>query len=256
MGESLLKNLLLTAKKNSTNPGKIWLIVHLIFRVSVLGLATVKVWDDEQHSFTCDTRQPGCQNVCYDKTFPISHVRFWVMQIIFVSAPTLFYLGHVLLVSLEKDTEQKQEDDGSYDESSVSLIKKKAQKGPVKYKTDDVGFNATLLRTYVLSIIFKTILETGFITAQCCLYGFDLKPMYACNHWPCSNPVNCYSSRPTEKTVFILFMLMVASLSLTLNAAEMHSLGTEKLLRGLCFKQPKYSMDGLPENVLRREGYC
>ncbi|KAM4727174.1 gap junction alpha-3 protein-like [Anableps anableps] len=253
MGDGLLKNLLVTAQKSSTNVGKIWLTVHLIFRVSVLGLAAAKVWDDEQHSFTCDTKQPGCENVCYDKTFPISHIRFWVLQVIFVSAPTLIYLGHILLFSLGKDDEQKEEDNDSTSEDDLSLIK--PQKAFVTYKAYNVDFNGTLLQTYVLSIVFKMMLETGFITAQCCLYGFELKPMYACYHWPCSNPVNCYSSRPTEKTVFMLFMLMVASLCLMLNVAEMHSLGSEKLLRGLCFKEPKYNKDGMleTEKVRRRE---
>ncbi|KAG8524491.1 Gap junction alpha-10 protein, partial [Galemys pyrenaicus] len=51
------------------------------------------VWDDEQSAFAYNTQQPGCNNVCYDDAFPISLIRFWVLQIIFVSSPSLVYMG-------------------------------------------------------------------------------------------------------------------------------------------------------------------
>uniref|UniRef100_A0A3Q3J1Z6 Connexin N-terminal domain-containing protein n=1 Tax=Monopterus albus TaxID=43700 RepID=A0A3Q3J1Z6_MONAL len=104
MGDwNLLGKLLEKAQEHSTVVGKVWLTVLFIFRILVLSAATEKVWGDEQSGFTCDTKQPGCENVCYDITFPISHVRFWVLQIIFVSTPTLIYLGHILhLVRMEE----------------------------------------------------------------------------------------------------------------------------------------------------------
>jgi len=62
-----------------------------------------QVWGDEQSDFVCNTKQPGCKNVCYDHAFPISHIRFWVLQIISVATPTLVYLGHVLhIIHVEK----------------------------------------------------------------------------------------------------------------------------------------------------------
>ncbi|KAJ8356057.1 hypothetical protein SKAU_G00188510 [Synaphobranchus kaupii] len=75
----------------------------------VLGVAAEDVWDDEQSDFICNTEQPGCRNVCYDKAFPISLIRFWVLQIIFVSSPSLVYMGHALyrLRELEKERRKK-----------------------------------------------------------------------------------------------------------------------------------------------------
>lgn len=62
-----------------------------------------QIWGDEQSDFVCNTKQPGCENVCYDLAFPISHVRFWFLQIIAVAAPKLLYLGHVLhVIHIEK----------------------------------------------------------------------------------------------------------------------------------------------------------
>ncbi|KAI4814394.1 hypothetical protein KUCAC02_003590 [Chaenocephalus aceratus] len=218
-----LGKLLESAQEHSTVVGKVWLTVLFIFRILVLGAAAEKVWGDEQSGFTCDTKQPGCQNVCYDKTFPISHIRFWSMQIIFVSTPTLIYLGHILhLVRMEEKDKQKEMDHAMQGEKQTQeLLVTKAKNASIKDNQGHVRLKGALLRTYVFNIIFKTLFEVFFIVAQYFLYGFELKAMYTCDRWPCPNMVNCYISRPTEKTIFIIFMLAVASVSLLLNLVEL-----------------------------------
>uniref|UniRef100_A0A3B3ZUR8 Gap junction protein n=1 Tax=Periophthalmus magnuspinnatus TaxID=409849 RepID=A0A3B3ZUR8_9GOBI len=206
-----LGRLLENAQEHSTVIGKVWLTVLFIFRILVLGAAAEDVWGDEQSDFTCNTQQPGCENVCYDQAFPISHLRFWVLQIVFVSTPTLIYLGHVLhLVRLEEDHRERGED----------------EHGTIRLR-------GALLRTYVFNIIFKTIFEVGFVLGQYFLYGFKLKPLYKCARWPCPNTVDCFISRPTEKTIFIVFMLVVACVSLLLNLLEIYHLGWKKLKQGM-----------------------
>ena len=97
MGDwSFLGEFLEEVHKHSTVIGKVWLTVLFIFRMLVLGTAAESSWGDEQADFRCDTIQPGCQNVCYDQAFPISHIRYWVLQIIFVSTPSLVYMGHAM----------------------------------------------------------------------------------------------------------------------------------------------------------------
>ncbi|KAK0153197.1 Gap junction alpha-3 protein [Merluccius polli] len=242
---NLLGKLLESAQTHSTVVGKVWLTVLFIFRMLVLGTAAEKVWGDEQSGFTCDTKQPGCENVCYDRTFPISHVRFWVLQIIFVSTPTLIYLGHILhLVRMEEKATQK-EKDREEEELALHMEKRellaggggKAKKAPVKDGQGRVRLHGVLLRTYVFNIIFKTLFEVGFIVAQYLLYGFHLEAMYTCDHAPCPNVVNCYISRPTEKTIFILFMLVVAAISLLLNLVEIYHLGFTKCHQGLRYRR-------------------
>ncbi|XP_077360924.1 gap junction protein, alpha 2 [Festucalex cinctus] len=241
MGDwNLLGKLLESAQEHSTVVGKVWLTVLFIFRILVLGSAAERVWGDEQSGFTCDTKQPGCQNVCYDKTFPISHIRFWVMQIIFVSTPTLIYLGHILhLVRMEEKLKEKEKELALQSEKQQQILGNKAKKvlKPIKDTQGHVHLRGALLRTYVFSIIFKTLFEVAFIVGQYFLYGFDLKPMYTCDRWPCPNVVNCYISRPTEKTVFILFMLAVACVSLLLNLVEMYHLGFTKCHQGLRYRR-------------------
>ncbi|XP_034453295.1 gap junction alpha-3 protein-like [Hippoglossus hippoglossus] len=243
MGDwNLLAKLLEKAQEHSTVVGKVWLTVLFIFRILILSAATEKVWGDELSGFTCDTKQPGCENVCYDVTFPISHVRFWVLQIIFVSTPTLIYLGHILhLVRMEdkhKERELERERlQAEHPDKQALIVDVHHKKALVKDKEGRVRLQGELLRTYVFNVIFKTLFEVGFIVAQYLLYGFELKPMYTCDRPPCPNVVNCYISRPTEKTIFIIFMLAVASLSLFLNLVEMYHLGFTKCRQGITFRR-------------------
>ncbi|XP_028388493.1 gap junction alpha-3 protein-like isoform X1 [Phyllostomus discolor] len=242
MGDwSFLGRLLENAQEHSTVIGKVWLTVLFIFRIMVLGAAAEEVWGDEQSDFTCNTQQPGCENVCYDQAFPISHTRFWVLQIIFVSTPTLIYLGHVLhIVRMEqkkKGKEQEQVKGGSLSLRSAGQCSPRdhsqEDKNPLWNDLGKVHITGALLRTYVFNIIFKTLFEVGFIAGQYFLYGFQLKPLYRCDRWPCPNTVDCFISRPTEKTIFILFMLVVACLSLLLNILEIYHLGWKKLKQGM-----------------------
>uniref|UniRef100_A0A8C6S5L2 Gap junction protein n=1 Tax=Neogobius melanostomus TaxID=47308 RepID=A0A8C6S5L2_9GOBI len=234
MGDwSFLGRLLENAQEHSTVIGKVWLTVLFIFRILVLGAAAEDVWGDEQSDFTCNTQQPGCENVCYDQAFPISHLRFWVLQIVFVSTPTLIYLGHVLhMVRLEeKRSERRLEQDHHGGDVGASGDRK--DKPLIRDEHGKIRIRGALLRTYVFNIIFRTLFEVAFILGQYFLYGFRLRPLYKCARWPCPNMVDCFISRPTEKTIFIVFMLVVACVSLLLNLLEIYHLGWKKLKQGV-----------------------
>lgn len=231
MGDwSLLGRLLESAQEHSTVVGKVWLTVLFVFRILVLGAAAERVWGDELSGFSCDTQQPGCQNACYDSTFPISHLRFWVLQIIFVSTPSLVYLGHILhLVHLEEKAQQRA---AAWAGTRARHQRPRQPQLSAGDTRGQVCMRGAILRTYICNVVFKALLEVGFIVGQYALYGFQLKPLYTCSRWPCPNTVNCYISRPTEKTIFILFMLGVACVSLLLNLVEIYHLGLTKCQQG------------------------
>ncbi|KAF7664172.1 hypothetical protein LDENG_00187140 [Lucifuga dentata] len=221
MGDwSFLGRLLENAQEHSTMIGKVWLTVLFIFRILVLGAAAEEIWGDEQSDFTCNTQQPGCENVCYDEAFPISHIRFWVLQIIFVSTPTLIYLGHVLhIVRMEEKRREREEElrkSGRHQEDHDPLYHNgvgdggrggKREKPPIRDQHGKIRIRGALLRTYIFNIIFKTLFEVGFILGQYIL--------------------------PTEKTIFIIFMLVGACVSLILNLLEIYHLGWKKLKQGV-----------------------
>jgi len=161
MGDwNLLGKLLEKAQEHSTVVGKVWLTVLFIFRILILSAATEKVWGDEQSGFTCDTKQPGCENVCYDITFPISHVRFWVLQIIFVSTPTLIYLGHILhLVRMEEKHREREKEKEHHSNKQALIVDAKQKKALIRDEKGRVRLQGELLRTYVFNVIFKTLLS-------------------------------------------------------------------------------------------------
>ncbi|NXI52544.1 CXA9 protein, partial [Chloroceryle aenea] len=227
---------------HSTIIGKIWLTILFIFRMLVLGVATEDVWNDEQSEFICNTEQPGCRNVCYDEAFPISLIRYWVLQVIFVSSPSLMYMGHALyrLRALEKERQKKKaqvrvelestelemtENRRRLERELRQLDQRKLNKAPLR---------GSLLCTYVVHIFTRSAVEVGFMIGQYLLYGFHLDPLYKCQRDPCPNTVDCFVSRPTEKTVFILFMQSIATVSLLLNILEIIHLGFRKIKMGLC----------------------
>lgn len=228
MGDwSALGRLLDKVQAYSTAGGKVWLSVLFIFRILVLGTAVESAWGDEQSAFKCNTQQPGCENVCYDKSFPISHVRFWVLQIIFVSTPTLLYLAHVFYLNRKEQKFNRKEEElkaVQNDGGDVDIPLKKLEMKKQKYGIEEHGkvkMKGALLRTYIVSIFFKSLFEVGFLVIQWYIYGFSLSAVYTCERDPCPHRVDCFLSRPTEKTVFIIFMLVVSLVSLMLNVIEL-----------------------------------
>lgn len=224
MGEwGFLSALLNKVQSHSTVVGKVWLSVLFIFRIMVLGAGAEKVWGDEQSKMICNTKQPGCKNVCYDHAFPISHIRFWVLQIIFVSTPTLIYLGHVIHV-IHKEKKLREYIESHPSQGTRKVPKYSDEKGKVQIK-------GNLLGNYMTSIFFRILLEIGFIVGQYYLYGFIMEPQIICTRAPCPFTVDCYMSRPTEKSIFIIFMLVMSCVSVVLNLAEVFYLACSRSSR-------------------------
>ncbi|XP_025220612.1 gap junction beta-2 protein [Theropithecus gelada] len=205
-----LQTILGGVNKYSTSIGKIWLTVLFIFRIMILVVAAKEVWGDEQADFVCNTLQPGCKNVCYDHYFPISHIRLWALQLIFVSTPALLVAMHVAYRRHEK--------------------KRKFIKGEIKnefkdieeIKTQKVRIEGPLWWTYTSSIFFRVVFEAAFMYVFYVMYdGFSMQRLVKCNAWPCPNTVDCFVSRPTEKTVFTVFMIAVSGICILLNVTEL-----------------------------------
>lgn len=226
---------------HSTMVGKIWLTILFIFRMLVLGVAAEDVWNDEQADFICNTEQPGCRNVCYDLAFPISLIRYWVLQVIFVSSPSLVYMGHALyrLRALEKARQKKKallRKELELVDVELAEARKRIEREMKQLdqgKLNKAPLRGSLLRTYVAHVVTRSFVEVAFMTGQYLLYGFHLYPLYKCERDPCPNAVDCYVSRPTEKTVFMVFMQCIAAISLFLNILEIMHLGYKKIKKGI-----------------------
>ncbi|XP_051246259.1 gap junction protein alpha 4 [Dicentrarchus labrax] len=244
---SFLERLLEDGQEYSTGIGRVWLTILFLFRMLVLGAAAESAWDDEQAGFVCNTGQPGCTAVCYDKAFPISHFRYFVLQVIFVSTPTIFYFGYVAIRAAkdkkneeEKDEKQAEEGGGGSNRRDIVIErdnnnmtkddaeeKQKQQdggKGRKAYKAapEAPKLKGRLLCAYAFSILLKVLLEAGFIAGLWFLYdGFLMSAKFECTRLPCPHTVDCFVSRPTEKTFFTIYTQVIAAISLILNLLEL-----------------------------------
>ncbi|XP_057684051.1 gap junction alpha-9 protein-like [Corythoichthys intestinalis] len=236
---------------HSTMVGKIWLTILFIFRMLVLGVAAEDVWNDEQSDFICNTEQPGCRNVCYDQAFPISLIRYWVLQVIFVSSPSLVYMGHAIyrLRALEKERHCKKvalrRELESVDAELADARRRieKEMRCLEQGKLNKAPLRGSLLCTYVAHIVTRAVVEVSFMTGQLLLYGHRLSPLYKCDRQPCPNVVDCFVSRPTEKTVFMVFMQIIACISLFLSLLEIMHLGYKKIKKGILDYYPHIKDD-------------
>nr|XP_020467127.1 gap junction Cx32.2 protein-like [Monopterus albus]XP_020467128.1 gap junction Cx32.2 protein-like [Monopterus albus] len=216
MGDwSYLSALLDKVQAHSTVVGKIWMSVLFLFRIFVLGAAADKVWGDEVSEFYCDSLEPGCEHACYNSMFPISYVHYWVLQITLVSTPTLVYLGHAIHI-IHKEKRMMEQLQDNPDATLVKKPKYTDERGKVKIK-------GILFGTYMSQLVFKILLEVGFTVGQFYIFGSVFMVSYFhCKFPPCAHltGAQCYISRPTEKTIFIIFMLVVSGISVLLNIIE------------------------------------
>lgn len=242
---SFLEHLLEEGQEYSTAIGRVWLTVLFLFRILVLGTAAESAWDDEQVDFICNTLQPGCTAVCYDRAFPISHFRYFVLQVIFVSTPTIFYFAYVAVWAAKEEKNEEVKDEKQAEEGrnekgenvierlDTKVIEENAEErgkeksGGKGRKTDKPAPEAPklkgrLLGAYALSILFKVLLEVGFMVGLWFLYnGFVILPNFECKGFPCPHTVDCFVSRPTEKTIFTIYTQVIAAISLLLNLIEL-----------------------------------
>ncbi|KAG7263993.1 hypothetical protein CRUP_013469, partial [Coryphaenoides rupestris] len=241
MSWSFLTRLLDEISHHSTFVGKVWLSVLIIFRIVLTAVGGETIYHDEQSKFTCNTGQPGCENVCYDAFAPLSHVRFWVFQIARmddVQYRPLRRRGQkrmpIVTRGAARDYEEAMED-GEEDpmiEEEIEQEKEKEEKKTKAEKGQERKHDGRrqiqrdgLMKIYTSQLLSRTAFEVAFLYGQYVLYGFRVAPFYVCEREPCPHRVDCFVSRPTEKTIFLLIMYVVSFLCLLLTLLEMVHLG-------------------------------
>uniref|UniRef100_UPI0037E795C9 gap junction delta-2 protein-like n=1 Tax=Semicossyphus pulcher TaxID=241346 RepID=UPI0037E795C9 len=102
-----------------------------------------------------------------------------------------------------------------------------------------------LSKCYIFHVCLRAVLEVGFVVAQWKLFGFQVPVHFLCTMAPCSQPVDCYVSRPTEKTIFLLFMFCVGVFCILLNLLELNHLGWKKIRQAVRLRE-RASWGGCP----------
>lgn len=211
MGEwAFLSSLLDAVQLQSPLVGRLWLVVMLIFRILVLATVGGAVFEDEQEEFVCNTLQPGCRQTCYDRAFPVSHYRFWLFHILLLSAPPVLFVIYSM-------HQASKEPGGAAAEKG-----RPCARGLPEGACPPCALRARRARRcYLLSVALRLLAELAFLAGQTLLYGFRVAPHFACSGPPCPHTVDCFVSRPTEKTVFVVFYFAVGLLSALLSVAEL-----------------------------------
>ncbi|XP_057681541.1 gap junction delta-3 protein-like [Corythoichthys intestinalis] len=195
MGEwDFLSGLFDHLQAHSPMLGRFWLLLMLVFRILILGTVASDMFEDEQEEFACNTLQPGCKQVCYDQAFPISQYRFWVFHIVLIATPSLLFLMYAM----------------------HHHSKRNGSKSPKDYRE-----SRQIRMFYIVHVAFRLVAEVGFLVGQWWLYGFKVEAQYPCDRFPCPYTVDCFTSRPAEKTVFLCFYFAVGVLSAFSSCVEL-----------------------------------
>lgn len=172
--------------KYSTPISHAWWTVNFVFRMFVVGSLGGGIYGDEQGVFRCDTTQPGCNQMCFNRFSPMQHPRFWGFQILFCTLPSVIFIFITSnqeaqikkMESLEKEFKTKV--DGETDEEKQKnyysskeyqrLEKKKTKIGIVKKKqtTDQLALTEVIwtprIRVwYIVHLLAKFVMEIIFI---------------------------------------------------------------------------------------------
>ncbi|XP_047446399.1 gap junction delta-4 protein-like [Mugil cephalus] len=208
----------ITISHNVSFIGKTWWVLMLVLRVLVLLLAGFTLFSDEQEQFICNTLQPGCSNVCFNVFAPVSVLRLWLFHLILLCLPHAVYATYVMHKVLSHGYF------GSFywSRGGSPLPPENSSSSREHELTRELGA-PRFYCSYFLVVILRMVLEAVFGAGQFFLFGLALPKSFFCYEAPCTSGVECYISRPTEKTLMLNFMLGVASLSILLSFVDLAS---------------------------------
>jgi len=172
--------------KYSTPVSHAWWTVNFVFRMFVVGTLGGGIYGDEQGVFKCDTQQPGCNQMCFNRFSPMQHPRFWGFQVLFCTLPSVIFIFIASnqeaqikkLDSQEKefkskvDAEADEEKQKNYYSSKeyMKIENKKKKIGAIKKKqtTDQIALTEVIwtpkIRVwYIIQLLAKFVLEIVFI---------------------------------------------------------------------------------------------
>lgn len=185
--------------------GQLWGLCTMVFRLFIVGAIGSSVYGGDFKDFVCDTSQPGCNNVCFNRFSPMNHIRFWSFQLLFVCCPVIFFhffaqyqtaLVHKakLLTAKFNETEDRMkvaDDDKQFSELRLQSILLKTKRDSVKTKIGNYGSDGYKEKTkrtlekdtkvvmtqriklaYILQVICRLFLEVLFFLLTAYLQSY------------------------------------------------------------------------------------
>jgi len=124
-----------------------------------------------------------------------------------------------------------------YSHEPAAVVKKEEKEDK---KDDDDKVVATqltednpsrLMLAYVAQVVFRLAIEVGFMVVQfnTYVYKFWVPELFKCSRWPCPDVVDCFVSRPKEKTIMLWIMFGTGVVMILLCLIELYHIGTSKI---------------------------
>ncbi|XP_072296656.1 gap junction delta-4 protein-like [Eucyclogobius newberryi] len=198
---------LITMSHNVSFVGKIWLLLMLCFRSLLVLLAGFSLFGDEQERFVCNTIQPGCSNLCFNVFCPVSILRLWLLHLVLLLLPHLLFWTYLSHKVLSEPLPLRRGDGGS----------------PLTLETSGEWAAPRFHGVYAAVVVLRTALEAAFGVGQFFLFGPSFPKSFLCYEAPCTSGIECYVSRPTEKSLMLNAMLALAACSVLLSAVDLVS---------------------------------
>ena len=209
--------------------GKTWWLLMVVIRLIVVLLAGFTLFSDEQERFVCNTIQPGCSNVCFNLFAPVSLFRLWLFHILLLCLPHLMFVTHIAHRLLWDPNSGRgyvainhhgnQGSPCSTPEISPLLLHRHHLHGqdPPWCVRPVPSFHYA----YLLVVTVHILMEAAFVAGHFLFFGLFIPRSFLCYEAPCTSGVQCYVSRPTEKTLMLNLMLGLACLSVMLSLVDL-----------------------------------
>lgn len=194
----------------------------LVLRPLLVLLSGFTLFSDERERFICNTIQPGCSNVCFDAFAPVSVFHLWLFHCILLCLP------HVLFSTYVTHKVLSYPDFGAFSCSSSRGGSPFTLETSISSKEQLHNFprgcaSPRFYCTYFFTVTLRILLEAFFGTGQFFIFGLSVPKSFLCYEAPCLSGVQCYISRPNEKTLMLNFMLGVSSVSVLLSLGDLVS---------------------------------
>lgn len=176
--EDTAKGFVKSIQRYSTRIGVAWWFTNFFFRVIISAGLAKSVYSDALKEFQCNTKSPGCKEICYSWFLPIEPDRFWLIETVFVSAPSVFF---VLYASAKqkvyqaeiKELKSKQKESNDYKNREYKFLtlqngkEVKIKKKVDYYKADldsfvEVVWTSELRTAFIIQLLARLFIEVIF----------------------------------------------------------------------------------------------
>ena len=159
------------------------------------------------------------------------------------SADSAIYYNENVITTKNRDSSKK----SSFQKRQTAYLKKHAS------AIDQITINAksiknSLSRAYVIHAIARFLIELVMCIVQLRSFPLNVAPLYKCNQWPCPNVVDCYPSRPREKSLVQKFLAIVSVFCVFVNFLDLYYLGYRKIRKCIVKKTNKLEKRGGKSN--------